>query len=191
MFIPFIDEFYYGHYPFTDKFTDGKHSLEMTLVTGKDADLEVINTFSEYGLIILNTHGMRKGVYLLTKLDKLDEPTSPGQPPITEADLKTLLAFSNNLPLDKVASGEIELTYTILKKAGSTAIECFHAVLIKAQYFRGIPKLNEAVVFGNHCYSGITTGTSGDNMMEAWKSLGAITYYGYAFSDGGVSRSGK
>lgn len=190
IFIPFLDEFYAGGYPFLNKFSDGKQKLQPKLLLRQEADLAAINTFADYGLIILNTHGEFNGFEILTKISKFDDPWEPGREPFTEEEIKALIAQDNNLPLDKIENGELELSFKILAGANGSgvSIQCSEGVIVTDKYIRKLPRLNKAIVFGNHCNSGFTYhGPNENNLPEAWKSIGAITYYGYAFPDGGTA----
>lgn len=180
VFIPFMEEFYGAGYN-TAKF-DGGQPVNVTVVTNKNADLATINSFAQYGFIILNTHGMTHGFEILTGVEKLDQEVAPGQAQMSDDELKALLAAENNLPLDKIENGELELSFEIYREVNTTKVTCANRVMVTNKYIRNIPKLTDAVVFGNHCFSGFNA--KENNMVDAWASAGAKSYYGYAFDDG-------
>ncbi|MDD1443618.1 hypothetical protein MEO93_25355, partial [Dolichospermum sp. ST_sed3] len=186
IFAPYIDEFYNGNYPYVPKFSQGSAGpLTVTLKGGLDADLASIDLFSDYGFIILDTHGRPNGFRILTKISKLDVPAPPGDAAFTDTSLAILFAQANNLPLNKILNGDLEIDINIYEEANNPILQRSYGLLVTDKYIRGIKHLDNAVVFANYCYSGFTfLGSTTKNMSEAFSSVGAISYYGYAFGNG-------
>lgn len=190
IFIPYLSEFYPNGYPFLPKITGGNVDINPDLYVNEAADLSVINSFHEYGFIIIDTHGVPEGFSILTKIHQFDDPAVPGKVPLTEEQLISMMAQANNLPIDKIESGELQLEFKIFKPEGAAglSIKTGTSVLVTDKYIRNMQHLDNAIVFGNSCYSGYSyTGPSGgfdSNLPEAWESIGAISYYGYAFANG-------
>jgi len=181
VFAPYLDQLYKSPYPF--KALLESEQLEVNVVTEANADLAAVNTFPDYGLIILNTHGSPNSFAIKTKVEEFDAPKLPDNRAYTEDELKTLLALPNNLPLESVLNGDIELTAYLYESNQELAY--VYSINVTENYIRKMPHLNKAVVFANHCWSGFTyKGPAESNLMEAWKSIGAVTYYGYAFDNG-------
>lgn len=195
LFVPVATEFY-GTYPFLPKFDQSDTKLEVTLVTEDAATFSVFKTVHEYGLVIINTHGSGDGAfYLYTGVDALDIPARPKAGRWTEAEVADYIAQSGgNEMLDLLTSGKLYWESGVLIdlldniKPTTTSIR----LSITDEYIRAMPnKLKDAVVFGNHCYSGGAVagrfqddpGTFG-NLQSAWMEAGAVAYYGYAYSDG-------
>lgn len=190
VYIPYYHQFYNSNYPHINKIENGKVDLDVELVTGTNADLQTLNTFSQYGLIILNTHGFPNGFTIQTKVQEFDIPSKPLGHVWSLSELQNLelmVGFANNLPLNEIESGDLLLDMDILVKFQSNdVLRSFH-VLVTDKYIKKLPRLKDAIVFGNHCYSGYTQdGIDSNNLAEAWKSIGAVTYYGYAFANGGA-----
>lgn len=185
VFSPFHEEFYpAGVYPYSSMFQSGKHKLTETFVQGAAADFSVIKRFHEFGLIILDTHGLPTGFQMLTKIPALDVPKAPDGKKYSDDELTTLFATANNLPVDAVVSGDIDLGLNISVRNGRDVLMS-NIATVTYKYVRQLTRLNKAVVFGNHCYSGTSSeGVLTNNMIEAWKSIGAACYFGYAFEDG-------
>lgn len=186
IFLPFEEEFYHGSYPFMNKFTSAKHKLKPTLLLGKAADLNAIHTFPQFGFIIIDSHGTINGFQIITKVDLFDAKTIPGRPLIELEQIKALIMQQNNVSLPEIENGELEFSVDVfVDKTGINSITYANRILVTENYIRKLPHLNKAIVFGNHCYSGYTfDGPDKNNMSEAWKSIGAVSYYGYAFIDG-------
>jgi uncharacterized protein (TIGR02145 family) len=187
IFAPYVEGFYYNAvYPYLPKFEQGKAKLYPQLISGENADLAVINTFADYGFVIIDTHGQPEGFIIKTKVPKINVPAPPEGKKWTIGEITDMFTQENNLPFDKFMSGELwldlDIFYSFYKK---NYVAVSRGVLVTPEYIRKIPRMKDAVVFANYCYSGYTAeGPVKNNMAEAFKSIGAISYYGYANPDG-------
>lgn len=112
---PFFSEFYGRNYPYLDMFKDSKVPLAVTLVTDGKCTIGLLETFHQYGLIILNTHGRHTGAFLLhTGIEKFDLPEKPDDP--SEKCTKKLfdewLQKAGSDMVQKIKTGKYEFEYT-------------------------------------------------------------------------------
>jgi uncharacterized protein (TIGR02145 family) len=201
--IPYTEQFQYYDSRISElreSFSKGDQKLEVDIIKDKEVGLDDINRMGDYGFIILNTHGLKNG-FLLSGLRREFEKTDPW---FTEdwspEKVRQELLEPYNIPLEKIEIGEIVITQNIdlktKKNHGSDGPVEYEVVvfslsiLITDNYIRNADiNLEDAVVFGNHCYSGHTAdGSNTNNMPEAWRSKGAVAYYGYSY-DNGISRT--
>ncbi|MCB9251619.1 MAG: hypothetical protein H6605_04085 [Flavobacteriales bacterium] len=180
--IPYPDEFQYN---LTSIFTlkkemeDGLRDLEADMEYGSNVTLDDLNRLGDYGFIILDVHGTING-FFLAYLKKTYAMTDVWIPEDVIAS-----AFNiHSIPADKIANGEIEIGMDIYTNDDNEVKFNFN-ILITEKYIRQLNvDLSDAVLFGNHCYSGYTAdGPNKNNLPEAWRSLGVATYYGYAFDN--------
>ena len=172
-------------FDYNAKMASAKTKLEVTQVTGLQATLEIVNTFKDYGLVVINTHGLPQGFQIKTKEDVLNTPVPPDGTTFTEEQIKAFVTEANGLPLEKFLHNELAFVSVISYYPKANKILAFTDVLVRDKYIRNLPKMLDAVVFGNFCYSGYTaSGPNLHNVPEAFKSIGAVAYYGYSFTDG-------
>jgi len=172
-------------FDYDQKLATGKIKLEATQVSGVNADLAVINTFKDYGLVVINTHGLPHGFSIQCKVSSFNTPVPPDGSTFTREEILAMFTGVNGLPLDKFQNGELAFTKRIYYHRPTSKISTTGEVLVRDKYIRNLPQMSNAIVFGNYCYSGFTfDGPQKNNMSEAFKSIGAVAYYGYAFSDG-------
>jgi uncharacterized protein (TIGR02145 family) len=180
--IPYPDEFKYSSQDIKNLETtieNGQPDMEADILTGSAVTLQKLNELSNYGFIILDVHGVKYG-FNLAYLNKEYKPTDVWFPEDVIADIFNV----HSIPPDKVANGEIEIGLEIwLNYDGKVQFK--FTVIITEEYIRQLNiDLSDAVVFGNHCYSGHTAdGQKENNLPQAWKSKGLATYYGYAYDN--------
>lgn len=152
----------------------GSEKLKVTLVTDKDVGLDDVNSFGDYGFIILNTHGLINGF----KVHSKELPASPVWNKISTK-------LYEDLPLDKFENGELELSYSITTR-GKSVTGNYTSLLVTDNYIRNSSlDLKDVILFGNYCNSGHTAdGPTTNNMAQALRSKGLATYYGYSRKDG-------
>jgi uncharacterized protein (TIGR02145 family) len=178
-------EFYNDQYPYVDELEDGNTKLQVTQVNNVAADLSVLSTFKDYGFIILNTHGMPQGFLVSSKVAQLNTPYKPDGQDFTNEEVRELFIEANGLPIEKFANRELLMAVVAIPLEDKKVVYMKQAVIVTDRYIRNLPRLENAIVFGNYCYSGWTAdGPTTNNMAEAFKSIGAVAYYGYAFPDG-------
>jgi len=181
--VPFVDQFYYGSYDKESMFELGGVPMEVDVLEGADVTLNKVNSMSDYGFIILNTHGLTYGFILYTFVAEPQEPT--GEKWTTEEAL-AVLGDHTDLPVEKFENGELEIGMNMIYARGSNEAKHHMVFVVTEKYIRNAAlDLTDAVVFGNFCYSGYTLdGPTKNNLSEAFKSKGVGTYYGYAYENG-------
>ena len=180
---PFTEEFDLGDYSHKLKlFEGGSEKFDVTVVRDKNVGLDDVNSFSDYGFIILNTHGYNNGFKIGTGFT-LPEPNASKKWQISE--LLKVVKLNEELPAEKIENGELELASTITIST-STEVMQRYSTLVTDNYIRNSSlDLTDAVIFGNYCNSGHTAdGPTVNNMPQALRSKGLATYYGYSFKDG-------
>lgn len=177
--------FFPPEFDYHQKLQNGKIKLEATLVEGANADLDVLNTFKDYGLVVINTHGLPHGFTLKCKVESLSLPQPPSGRVFTRDEVRAMFLEANGLPMDKFVNKELSLTQYVFYAPGSNVAYTDARILVRDKYIRNMPHLDKAIVFGNFCYSGFSyDGPDRNNIAQAFKSIGAVVFYGYAFSDG-------
>lgn len=184
---PFLSEFYAGSYNKLPLFDGGDEEFEVDVVNNNDVGLDDVASMGDYGLTILNTHGLRYGFLLFKTVAQSQAPRTEGW---TEEEVVDLLA-QHGLSAQLFESGQLELS-DFGEYSNTTYINIRETVglTVTERYIRNMnTNMDGSVVFGNHCYSGHTLdGPDSNNMSEAWRSKGVVSYYGYAFN-GGFSKA--
>lgn len=170
------------------------YDLEVTTISDTFCTLDVLNTFKDYGLVVINTHGLPNGFMLGTSL------------PFSVRDsFKTFEAFAEQLNSnqDKRITDLLVLDLTlniILKKNYNPTVPLHQQIFSDAdEASTYVPAkviaqldLPNTVVFGNMCYSGYSNTASFSltdiPILTAWEQTGVRSYFGYQQSSG-ISRT--
>lgn len=186
--VPFVDEFYNGHYDKPSQFKGGNLNApkpdDVTVITGTDVTLSSLESMASNGLIILNTHGVSDGFLLKMNDDGFDLSDTID---FSEEDIHNFIVSANDLPLEKIANGELRLSSQFERDVVNNSIIGIDSrLVVTEEYVRQMNMdLSGSVLFANHCYSGwVADGKTENNMSEAWLSKGLSTYYGYAYENG-------
>lgn len=186
--IPFLKEFYGGYWAKEAMFTGGNSNApqpsDVTLITGKDVTLSDLKLMDSAGLIILNTHGTADGFKLHLNDDGFNLADTIR---FTKYDIRYFILSKNEVPLDKLANGELRISVRYDRGIVCKCIEGIYADLtVTEEYVRNMDiDLSGSVLFANHCFSGwVGDGNTKNNMSQAWLSKGLSTYYGYAYENG-------
>lgn len=144
--------------------------------------VEVVNRMKDYGLIILDTHGKTNG-FLIGKVDREGNLTDA----LREENVRSQFLNRLKIPINAIALNHIRIIskYSISGNNNDPNYKYVSyeaSALITEDYIRSMSgKFDDAVVFGNHCYSGHTAdGPTTNNMSQAWRSKGVASYFGYA-----------
>jgi uncharacterized protein (TIGR02145 family) len=179
--------------------------ITLTVLRGVQCSEGVVSTFKDYGLVILDTHGMPDGFLVGSHLDLSSTPT-------TDAALKSLMdAQVGAGTSDKVASGGLVLAAKVIgnstKPGWQQTIDLSkqRSFFYPAKSVNALPAMPNTIVFGNMCYSGFTLGNGiipahidtfpnriystvparqwnvdgGVAICTAFQNRGLISYYGY------------
>ncbi|MDX2001165.1 MAG: FISUMP domain-containing protein [Chitinophagales bacterium] len=166
------------------RFQGNEQQFDVTVLKDAQCTPQLIETFGNYGLVILDTHGKPDGFLSGIKLDFTGARTE------NEVKQKLDQALGNG-GYDKVKNGFLELGFAHgpfdLTQAGA-----FNSVVwVHGSYVKSLPPMPGTIIFGNMCYSGWTYAENirfGRHLPpaigEAFTSRQLVSYYGYAYDDG-------
>jgi uncharacterized protein (TIGR02145 family) len=198
--------------------TNSGLDLEVTVLRNQECRYDVLQSFPDYGLVIINTHGSEEGfltgnsIHLGTTFKR------------SEDELKIIVdAQIRDGAYDKLVNGELELVFRVdafsddpnwikkYTKDGPLIIP----ILVHSKYIENLPLMPNTVILGNMCYSGWinsfqhlpreeykeadgTTTVIPEKTIEiepigkAFINKSPISYYGYTLDDpSGTSRPVK
>ncbi|MEI8133570.1 MAG: FISUMP domain-containing protein [bacterium] len=169
-------------------------NLNVTLLKNEECSFDVVNTFGDYGLVILDTHGKPDG-FMVGGVDTTSD-TTQWLAGLTQDQLKSLAdTHAGEGSYNKILSGDITLEMSV--KVNPTHFQWskvqhmykFITFMLNSRYLATIPDLSKTVVFGNMCYSGwnfIGHKNSyfvDDPIRAAFLAKHPISYYCYHFGD--------
>lgn len=186
-----------------DYFIYAPLGLSVTLLKDRDATPDVIETFGDYGLVIMDTHGMPDGFMTGGFVPPKSFDDDPNLDTAIAEEKYAIVNYHGGLNVyNRLLSGDLVLeggrkllikqpTWWKTQREFSHEIGTIHA---KSSYIRSLPNMSTTVIFGNMCYSGwnfIGDYTSAgrtykvtDPIRAAFLSKQPISYYGYTFEDG-------
>ncbi len=199
------DEFYFGNeyqYRVVDAIEKGQVDVEVTVLKNEQCTPQVMQTFNEYGLVIMDTHGQLDGVRTGIKFS-LIKTQIPGSVNAFHDMLRVKLGTENyNLLMKgqlglgtkykynpKLENQQIWRDY----KTGLGGSSPYWVWLTSKGVRELVPNLEGTIVFSNSCYSGFRTTHYApwdkrfDPIQPAWMSKNPIAYYGYEASNNRVS----
>jgi uncharacterized protein (TIGR02145 family) len=172
-----------------DILTNSGLALEVTLLKDTDCTSQVMSTFKDYGLVILDTHAVPDAMLIGTRVELDSNPS-------TDAQLQRLVLADAGLPTyNGLVGGDLEIgrgltvsTSPLWWKTHPYKWEM--VVLVTSKFVNKLGPMPNTVVFGNMCYSGqnITTWFGNATMKNAFMNLSPISYYGYSNINGGSER---
>lgn len=140
-----------------NKWTDllSRSGLGLQVTTAKDEECthQLIQTFKDYGLVIMDTHGLQDGFLLGTQITKAMLTGSE------EAVKEAVNVFSPGL-VDKIMSKEIKLGNEVSanpKTIGwqkEVKEQPTYKLFATSKLIRNLPEMPNTIIFGNMCYSG-------------------------------------
>lgn len=154
-------------------------------IRGSDCYYESLKKFKDYGLVMINTHGLPNGFML----DSYKGPTGDKAKSLQDFARK-LYEEQNAQELAAIQSGQLGMAllvlfkdepgYVMTKDAGTSHY------FVTGKGLSQLPKLHSTIVMGNMCYSGYesTLGIRPDDIpiKKAMDLLEPIAYYGYQTS---------
>jgi uncharacterized protein (TIGR02145 family) len=200
------NDFYSGNeyqWRVVDAIEEGEVDVDVTVLKDEECTPEILETFDQYGLVILDTHGDIDGVLTGIKFD------------LNKAEITgTVDAFLNILK-NKIGSKNLELfiqkklsfgkayrydpsqqNQQVWNTVKQPLIKYRYSLRVTSKGIREIiPDLSQTIVFANCCYSAFraTSYTNGtfsqtfDPVQLAWMSRNPIAFYGYEAATKGVS----
>ncbi len=199
IFAPVFDEFYKGaeFQSVLNTFQNSGLGLNVTVVKDSQCTADIVNTFGNYGFVIMDTHGAPNGFLIGTLLpDTLSHD---------EDRLKLLINVNlGNTGYDDLQAGQLMLGRGLSinpktpgwpkqkQQEKKQFPNYYFRLLLTSNYVAGLPSLSGTVLFGNMCYSGQsqpvpkTRGVT-TPIQTAFAGLNPISYYGYAYAGGNAS----
>lgn len=193
-----VEDFYPGtQYQTTvvDYLKNSDQNLEVTTLTGALCSPNVLSTFDQYGLVILDTHGMPDAFQSGLKF-----PFNSLQPFMTDRNAfkNELITRFGNANYQRLLKSEMRYIMKVKKETeiapGANLTEGNIVLAITSKSVRNlVPQLPETIVFGNMCYSGwnattdragfpLTNGFTGP-MRAAFMGKNPISYYAFSAGD--------
>ena len=177
--------------------------FKVTLLLADQCRIDAVESFGQYGLVLISTHGLPDGFItghithaLATEFDTSD------------VEIKANLDNPGNLGpggYDKVLSGYFDFAVleNINNKQGWQAFlkhkvsggDIDYRIIVNSKFINSLPPMPNTIILGNMCYSGwnnvgtFQLGQSGEVHVEepiktAFTNKQLISYYSYGFSDG-------
>ncbi|MET0464089.1 MAG: FISUMP domain-containing protein [Chitinophagaceae bacterium] len=180
---PYMESQYQGVYNKQNMFPS---DFTVDVYNNTDVTFDRLNVLDDdYGLVILNTHGLPNGFFLR---DGLRLPRGLWKPDMTdeEGDAATKQVIDSigtqmKMPLRLFETGELEFNLFVDLDGYVIAQKWAHVSVTDKWIRNSSLSFNETILYGNHCWSGYTyDGPTERNLPEAWKSKGVAVYYGYA-----------
>jgi uncharacterized protein (TIGR02145 family) len=178
-------------------------NLEVTVLKYAQCTAEAVETFKDYGLVIIDGHGQISSFELGTYVDFTNKPKTEES---VKNEIKTQLGSNT---AGKVSSGAIELAASV--KANPQQSDWVKRIIkedryttwLSGKYIAALPPMPKTIIFGNMCFSGfiikyLTTPERRfilpDKSVDIWPARidtfeyavgrnfierGLISYYGY------------
>jgi uncharacterized protein (TIGR02145 family) len=138
----------------TDLLNKSDVNLKVTVLRNEQCTVEAVETFRDYGLVIIDGHGMISTFELGKEIDFTDKPKTEES---VKNEIKTQLGPSD---ASKVSSGVIELAASVKGNPQKTdwvksiKKEDSYTTNLSGKYIATLPPMPKTIIFGNMCYSG-------------------------------------
>ncbi|HET6399848.1 MAG TPA: FISUMP domain-containing protein [Candidatus Kapabacteria bacterium] len=179
-------------------FKKSNQGFNVTLSVGDSVG--IINAFGDYGIVIIDTHGLPFGFYSSRLVGSvfyynqdslypesevkanLDEIAGPG---VYEAMQNGSIFMANEANLQQVSDWQ-----TFLNNQKSRQV---YQLVIGSKYIAALPPMPNTIIVGNFCYSGWANDTTTKSpfyaaihhpIYTAFTSLQPLAYYSYGYPDG-------
>lgn len=188
---PNLDEFYKADEvkKIVDRLKSSDLGLEVTEKDYDDVTPDLVSTFGDYGLVILDTHGKPDSFLSGGHISFIEEDSTEQMVRewvIYHFSQKTLNNFDNGLlrlGMHVRTSASPDWIKHYVKSAGGFTI------WIGSEYINSLPPMPNTIIFGNFCFSGQTNPSKEDPnpIGAAFKNLNLISYYCYDKGGGNSS----
>ncbi|MCX7735430.1 MAG: hypothetical protein N2319_01840 [Candidatus Kapabacteria bacterium] len=168
-------------------FEKSKEKYEVTVLKDQDCKPEIIETFGNYGLVIIDTHGEPDAFMTGGKITLLSQAKS-------EEDIKAVFKknFGSEENYYKILNKELRLGASIRWEIDTTKpgwLKDFSSgeLYATSKLIINLPKLSNTIIFGNCCYSGYGVKPpdkySELSIRTAFLKTDPISYYGYSLNN--------
>ncbi len=205
IFSPFVDEppelYHKGEIqPLVDKIRNSGKGVSVTLLEGKDCTVAAVESFGNYGLVIIDTHGLPDGFFIGQRIYGLDIKLDT-----TDAAIKEYVDYVIPDGYNKILKGYFRIGRMMEGIFRVSNWQQFLAersdepyqyrLLANASYINSLPAMPNTIIVGNMCYSGWNTNSKelpgNEGVMnipipikQAFTNRNLISYYSYGFGDG-------
>ena len=169
-----------------DYFTNSGLGLTVTVLKDDQCSYKTVESFKDYGLVIIDTHG---GPDVFLSGSSLSV-----YPNINLTDEQSKITIIDQLGqdcFDKLSSGLLRFSASIsinLQIPGwqRVSVGFRTPIAVTTAYLHTLHSMPSTVVFGNMCYSGQSSPAFNNKtpMRTAFLEKSPISYYGFAFDDG-------
>lgn len=164
--------------------------LDVTMKDFRAVNPALIQTFGDYGLVIINTHGFKDCFLSGSELQFYGDET------VSEAK-EYVINVLGQKSFDDLSAGLLRMGTHIRTTSGPDWINKYvlryggFTIWIGSEYIRSLPDMPNTIIFSNFCYSGQTNPTKEypDPIGAAFKSKKLITYYSYDDGKGDAYRA--
>lgn len=187
-------------------FTNSGKDFNVTLLRCSDCTVKAIESFGDYGLVIMDTHGLPDGFMTGHRIFGLSDLLAD----TNDAAIKVTLELNDHAGglgeggYDKVLDGMFRFSavYDIVHVqswqtflATKTESPIIYRVLVNSEFINTLPSMPNTVVFGNMCYSGwrnpgtvhFSNGAEAavtEPIQTAFMNRDLLSYYSYGYDDG-------
>jgi uncharacterized protein (TIGR02145 family) len=168
-----------------DRMNNAGLGVTATLMQDAACTYQTVDQFANYGLVIMDTHGLPDGFLLGTTL------------PITDLDTddshleQTIITAIGQDGYDKMISGQLGVlsrhsVYPLEPHWWLKHLPSIKMLFMSSKYFLNLPPLSSTVIMGNMCYSGWQAPTpSGFTAVGSTIiNKSPLSYYSYSYDDG-------
>ncbi len=170
-------------------FKKANQGFNVTVLYGDT--LSEINTFGNYGIVFIDTHGLPSGFVT----GAIVHAPNFGTDSLSEGEIKAQMDGSQAGPgtYEGIKNGSLRIQCSsvwedFLKLGGGSA----QNVLVTSKYIAALPPMPNTIIVGNFCYSGWASYDTTKNpsrvalnpIYPAFTSLHPLAYYSYAYPNG-------
>jgi uncharacterized protein (TIGR02145 family) len=205
IYSPFVGPDYMDLYhsgeiqPLVNKIRNAGKGISVTVLENEKCTIAAIETFKDYGVVIIDTHGLPDGFFSGDVISELSSAYDT-----TDALVKETLDRQVAGGYEKVVNGDLRFALFenianirdwrkfLATKSDSPRN---YRLLVNAQFIDKLPPMPNTIVVGNMCYSGWSrvgayTNRFGSKfdckipMKTAFTNRHPISYYSYELADG-------
>ena len=167
-------------------FTNSGLGLDVTVLKDAQCTYQTVESFKDYGLVIIDTHGGPDGFRTGSFFSIIPNV------PVSDDLLKGIIVSQLGQDCyDKIISGRLRYSasqgiYIGIPGWQKQVIGYTVPLVVTTKYLEDLSDMPGTVVFGNMCFSGQSSSTFNGNppIEDAFSNLIPITYYGFAHDDG-------
>jgi uncharacterized protein (TIGR02145 family) len=172
-----------------DRLKNSDLGLEVTEKVYEEVSPDLVRTFGNFGLVIINTHGFFPDCFMSGSKIKFEVYDS------TDVLAKAWVIYHfSQQTYDDLSSGLLRIGVHIRIHTGPDWIKKYtksnngFTIFIGGEYIKNLPDMPKTIIFGNFCYSGQSNPEPGhpNPIGASFESKNLLSYYCY---DDGKGRS--